>query len=81
LSYLLHVAIEEIERQSNGLRCRFGIVSVHNILTVQALLSEVAPFKLSVVPAMRCVLVNDELNGRALVLLLLEPRDAILLVE
>src|SRR5262245_52878351 len=71
---LSHVAVEEIECQLDGLRRHFGIVSVHDILTVQTLLCEVAPN----VPAMSCVLVNQELNGSTPVLLLLKPRDAVL---
>src|SRR6266478_4675497 len=68
------MAIEEVEGTFNRIRSYFGIISVHNTLTVRGCLSEVAPD----VPAMRRVLVDHQLDRSSFVLLLLQPRDTIL---
>ena len=67
---LPHVAIEKSEGSFNRIRSYFGIMSVHNTLTVRGCLGEVGPN----VPAMCRVFVNHQLDWSSFILLHLEPR-------
>ena len=66
--------IEEIKGPFNKICCYFGVIPIHNPLTVRGCLGEVAPN----VPAMCRVFVDHQFDWSPFILLHLEPRDAIL---